>query len=109
MSDAKEGKEDSFSNTLYEKHINVLREAQLNDNLAIFVGAGISKATNDDYPSWGNVIEVLKQDLVDNNGTGIRETDPLKIAQLFFLEYGEYHTKKKVRAQFPSVDKAGPI
>jgi hypothetical protein len=89
---------------LYEEHIGVLRQAQLDDNLVIFIGAGISKLTNENYPRWGEIIEILKNSL--NNTT---ENDPLKVAQLYELEYTKYQTKKILLDIFPKVDRPGPI
>ena len=59
---------------------NILRiqEASKQDKLVIFVGAGVS--TNSGVPMWSKLIESLKDDLPESLK---RETDDLKIAQLY--------------------------
>lgn len=63
-------------------------------SLVFFIGSGMSK--NVGLPDWGELIDELKKDL---NTT---EEDYLKIAQLYFLEFGEYEYIKKVKSFFPS-------
>ena len=76
---------------------NILRiqEASKQDKLVIFVGAGVS--TNSGVPMWSKLIESLKDDLPESLK---RETDDLKIAQLYkdSRGYKEYIEKKIGRA-----------
>ena len=69
---------------------NILRiqEASKQDKLVIFVGAGVS--TNSGVPMWSKLIESLKDDLPESLK---RETDDLKIAQLYkdSRGYKEYY------------------
>ena len=73
---------------------NILRiqEASKQDKLVIFVGAGVS--TNSGVPMWSKLIESLKDDLPESLK---RETDDLKIAQLYkdSRGYKEYIEKIK--------------
>ena len=70
------------------KHIEILRNAKLQGSLAIFVGCGVSCATdNKKYKSWGQLIEQLKTDL------NSEENDFLKVAQLYSLEFGSRQIK----------------
>jgi hypothetical protein len=83
----------------YNEHIEILRQAQIDDTLAIFVGAGISNSTNSEYKRWGEIIKELKTDFTDNE-----ESDPLKVAQLYVLEYGQTKLRKKLISLFPKTD-----
>lgn len=68
-------------------HIKNIKQANEDDRLAIFVGAGISISSNTDYiklPLWNDLITELKSDLMINE-----ELDYLKLAQLYYLEFGE--------------------
>ena len=73
--------------------IDSIITAQENDNLTIFIGAGFSKfseTTTIKFPSWGDLMIALKNDL------NTQETDFLKIAQLYYLEFGEYKLYQKI-------------
>ncbi len=81
------------------KHIQNIIDASIEGTLAIFVGAGVSKTsetTSVRLPTWFELIESLKHDLNTTN-----ETDFLKIAQLYFLEFGETVYFKKLKGFFP--------
>ncbi|MEI7014651.1 SIR2 family protein [Leptospira licerasiae] len=81
------------------KHIDSLVELNKNGRLAIFVGAGIAKSTDTEsfsMPSWADIINTLKADLGDSDSD-----DYLKIAQLYYLEFGEYAYYKKIKSFFP--------
>ena len=70
-----------------QANIDSIVTAQKNDNLTVFIGAGFSKFAETEtikFPLWSKLMEVLKNDL------GTKETDFLKIAQLYYLEFGEY-------------------
>lgn len=86
------------------KHIEILRNAKQQGSLAIFVGCGVSCATNKaKYKNWGQLIEQLKADLKSE------ENDFLKVAQLYSLEFGSRQIKKKVKSFFPEIDEPGEI
>lgn len=72
--------------------------AKENDSLTVFVGAGFSKFSETDtikFPSWGDLIGALKSEL------NTVETDYLKVAQLYYLEFGEYKLYQKLREFIP--------
>ena len=74
-------------------------EAKEDNKLVFFIGSGMSKDVG--LPSWSDLIDELKQEL------NSKENDFLKIAQLYFLEFGEYEYIKKVKSFFPS-EKVNP-
>ena len=78
----------------YKSHLEKIQEAKNDNKLVFFIGSGMSK--NVGLPDWGELIDELKKDL---NTT---EEDYLKIAQLYFLEFGEYEYLKKIKSFFPS-------
>lgn len=84
---------------LFNKHIaNILRSKD-EESLAIFIGAGVSKSSETKtikMPTWGDLIDSLTSDL---NIEG--ETDYLKIAQLYYLTFGEHLYYKKIKDFFP--------
>ena len=86
--------------SINNKHIDTILNAVDEDSLAIFVGAGVSKASESEtikLPSWEDLIEELKIELnIDY------EVDYLKVAQLYFLEFGEHLYYKKVKSFFPT-------
>ena len=75
---------------------NILRiqEASKQDKLVIFVGAGVS--TNSGVPMWSKLIESLKDDLPESLK---RETDDLKIAQLYKGEFYQFNLSSCIRQQ----------
>lgn len=78
--------------------INSIVEAQENGNLTVFIGAGFSKFSETEtikFPTWGEIIEELKNEL------NTRESDYLKVAQLYFLEFGEYKLYEKLKKFIP--------
>lgn len=80
--------------------INSIFNAKENDNLVIFIGAGFSKFSNSntvEFPSWGELIDSFKEDL-GISGDGY---DYLKIAQLYYLRYGEYRLYEKLKISIP--------
>lgn len=86
--------------SINNKHIDTILNAVDEDSLAIFVGAGVSKSSENEViklPSWGDLIDELKMELnIDY------EVDYLKVAQLYFLEFGEYLYYKKIKSFFPT-------
>lgn len=84
---------------LHNAYIKNIKQANENDRLAIFVGAGVSKSSDTDYinlPLWSELINELKSDL---NIT--EELDHLKLAQLYYLEFGEQTYNQTLRKYFP--------
>ena len=83
----------------FNSHIKHIIEAKKDDRLAIFVGSGVSLTSNTEnfsFPSWGDLISELKQNLNLDD-----ESDYLKIAQLYFLEFGEPTYYKSIQRYFP--------
>jgi hypothetical protein len=81
------------------KFIRNIIAANNDNSLAIFVGAGISKSSETKsfkLPNWNDLIEELKKELDVNS-----ESDYLKIAQLYFLAFGEFTYYKKLKEYFP--------
>jgi len=79
--------------------INNIINANREESLAIFIGAGISKSINNKdsrMPDWKDLINALQADLLIQN-----EFDYLKIAQLYFLNFGEHAYYKKLSSFFP--------
>jgi NAD-dependent SIR2 family protein deacetylase len=74
------------------KHVQNIIDASESNRLAVFIGAGFSKNGNK-TPSWSELINELKNDLGGIEG----EQDSLKIAQYYFMEFGEhsYYTRLK--------------
>lgn len=66
----------------YEESKRIIREAQKNNQLVLFVGAGAS--IDSGMPSWGQAIEEIKKHLQIEN-----ETDLLKIPQYYFNQRGK--------------------
>lgn len=84
---------------LHNVHIKNIKQANEEDRLAIFIGAGVSKSSDTDYirlPSWGDLIVELKSDLAITD-----ELDYLKLAQLYYLEFGEQTYNQKLKKYFP--------
>ncbi len=81
------------------KYIKNIISANNDNSLAIFVGAGISKSSETKsfkLPSWNDLIVDLKKELNDT-----QESDYLKVAQLYYLAFGEYTYFKKLKEYFP--------
>lgn len=81
------------------KHIRKIVEANNNKRLAIFMGSGVSKNCENEIvkiPDWGELIEELKHELDIYN-----ENDYLKVAQLYYQEFGDANYYNKVKEYFP--------
>lgn len=84
---------------LHNVHINNIKQANEEDRLAIFVGAGVSKSSDTEYlslPSWSDLITKLRSDLAI-----IEELDYLKLAQLYYLEFGAQTYNQTLKSYFP--------
>lgn len=78
--------------------IQAIRNAIENDTLTIFVGAGFSKFAETNtikFPSWEELMLPFKKDLQTT------ETDYLKVAQLYAIEFGEYRLYEKLKDVIP--------
>ena len=81
-----------------QSHINTIINARNNDNLVVFVGAGVSKFSETsslNFPFWSDIINILKKDL------DTKESDYLKVAQLYYLQFGEYSLYDKLKSLIP--------
>lgn len=80
-------------------YIRNIISANNNGSLAVVIGAGISKSSETEtlkLPNWNDLITDLKHELND-----IEESDYLKVAQLYYLAFGEYSYYKKLKDYFP--------
>lgn len=75
-------------------NIKRIKDASRNNKLVIFVGAGVSM--NSGVPSWGQLIESLKDELPSNLKD---ETDSLKIAQLYKEVRGHKEYFEKIKSE----------
>ena len=79
--------------------IKSIIKAQENDTLTIFVGAGFSKFAETEtikFPSWGELMDSFIKDLnLDENDAD--RHNHLKLAQLYFLEFGEYRLYERLK------------
>ena len=81
-----------------DAHLQVLKQAQEQRLLTIFVGAGVSMYGSAEYPSWKQIIDALNGDL-DSRGDDFQKT-----AQLYELEFGRYAMSQRIRKFFPEID-----
>lgn len=84
---------------LHNVYIKNIKQANENDRLAIFVGAGVSKSSDTDYisiPLWSDLINEFKSDLAITE-----DLDYLKLAQLYYLEFGEQTYNQTLKKYFP--------
>lgn len=79
----------------YEESKRIIREAQVNNKLVLFVGAGVS--IDSGMPSWKSAIDEVKHRL------GIEEDDYLKIPQYYYDARG----KKEYTALMREIFKYG--
>lgn len=82
------------------QHIQNIINANNDNRLAIFVGAGISKYSETPkikIPLWSDLIKKIQQDLGEHN-----EQDYLKLAQLYYLEFGEFSYYQMLKEFFSS-------
>lgn len=85
-----------------EKELKEIAEASRNNKLVFFIGAGFSKLSETELtkiPSWGELIDELKEDLGHP-----AESDYLKIAQLYYLKYGQHAYINKVKKSIVDLD-----
>ena len=82
-----------------DAHLQVLKQAQEQRLLTIFVGAGVSMYGSTEYPSWKQIIDALNEDL-NSHGYDFQKT-----AQLYELEFGRYAMSQRILTFFPEVRK----
>lgn len=91
-------------NQLYfpEYDLNEVFTASQSNKLVLFIGAGFSKFSETELvkiPTWSELISELKEDL------GLPdENDFLKVAQLYFLKYGQHSYVKKVKSSIKDLE-----
>lgn len=71
-----------------KESISSIKNFYTNEQLSLFVGAGISVESK--LPNWGELIGKLKEEL------NTKEDDYLKLAQLYYIQYGENVYYKKL-------------
>ncbi|EBA9173309.1 hypothetical protein CEN07_23025, partial [Salmonella enterica] len=79
----------------------ILTSAQDN-KLVFFIGSGFSKFSETEFikiPDWAELIDELKEDL-----NLPYESDYLKIAQLYFLKYGQHSYVQKVKSSIKDLE-----
>lgn len=76
--------------------INELHDSIINENFTIFMGAGVSKHVNSNYPVWSGVTQKLKNEL-----NFCFTNDALKVAQKYENKYGYENLKETVKSLFP--------
>ena len=66
----------------FNSHIKHIIEAKKDDRLAIFVGSGVSLTSNTEnfsFPSWGDLISELKQNLnLDDESDYLRSRETIQ-------------------------------
>lgn len=70
-------------NNVQLTHLLNLHKASIQNQLVVFVGAGVS--ANSGVPTWNNITESFKSELPNS----IEETDDMKVAQIYKDTYGE--------------------
>ncbi len=80
-------------NNIQITHLLHLHEASIQNKLVVFVGAGVS--ANSGVPTWSSLTRAFKEELP---GSINKETDDLKVAQIFKDTYGNKAYLEKVRS-----------
>lgn len=71
-------------NNIQSTHLLNLHKASIQNQLVVFVGAGVS--ANSGVPTWNNITESFKSELPNSIED---ETDDMKVAQIYKDTYGE--------------------
>ncbi|HAJ7160498.1 TPA: hypothetical protein HNO20_27255, partial [Escherichia coli] len=85
-----------------EYDLKEILKASQENKLVFFIGSGFSKFSETELmkiPSWSELIDELKEDLDLPN-----ENDFLKIAQLYFLKYGQHSYTQKVKSTIKKLE-----
>lgn len=83
---------------MINQNIKELHHAMNEQRLCVFVGAGVSKSSETEgikLPSWEDLIKSFQVELELPN-----EQDYLKLAQLYYLQFGEFLYYKKLKSFF---------
>ncbi|MBO2633251.1 SIR2 family protein [Shewanella algae] len=83
---------------MIDQNIKELHHAMNEQRLCVFVGAGVSKSSETEgikLPSWEDLIKSFQVELELPN-----EQDYLKLAQLYYLQFGEFLYYKKLKSFF---------
>lgn len=83
---------------MINQNIKELHHAMNEQRLCVFVGAGVSNHPETDgikLPSWEDLIKSFQVELELPN-----EQDYLKLAQLYYLQFGEFLYYKKLKSFF---------
>lgn len=85
-----------------EYDLKEILKASQENKLVFFIGSGFSKFSETELmkiPSWSELIDELKEDLDLPN-----ENDFLKIAQLYFLKYGQHSYTQEVKSTIKKLE-----
>lgn len=85
-----------------EYDLNEILSSSQDNKLVLFIGAGFSKSSETELvkiPTWSELISELKDDLGFSE-----ESDFLKIAQLYYLKYGQNSYVKKIKSTIRDLD-----
>lgn len=84
-----------------KKSIEEIKEANDNNNLSIFAGAGVSIGSG--LPRWSKLIGEFKKELYTD------EKDFLKIAELYYMQFKDNIYYKKINNYFPKTTKPNKL
>lgn len=82
-----------MNNNIQITHLLHLHEASIQNKLVVFVGAGVS--ANSGVPTWSSLTKAFKEELPNSIN---KETDDLKVAQIYKDTYGNKAYLEKVRS-----------
>lgn len=94
--------EKDINRIIYNSHIKAIKDALDEGRLAIFIGSGVSRSENPEYPLWADICSDLLEDLC-----GLNESDSLKIAQRYELEFTREKLLHILRGYFNKNGKTG--
>ncbi len=82
-------------NSINDEHFKTIRKAIENNKLAVFIGSGVSFDSK--LPSWSDLIKEMKSSLEVK-----REENFLKIAEHYYIQYGQHTYFNKINDFFPA-------
>ncbi|WP_368215945.1 SIR2 family protein [Aeromonas sp. R2-3] len=86
---------------MHSDFIKNIYRAKEEHRLSIFVGAGVSKTADSNgkrFPDWAELINEFRETLGTDD-----ENDYLKLAQLYYLKFGEFTYYEKLKSYFDIV------
>ena len=89
----------------YNLSLIQIKKAVEDDNLILFVGAGVS--ANSNLPNWGELINSFSTEL-KTAGNDIEQEDYLKVAQYYYNIFGKNRYLAKIDEIFADESKAIP-